>query len=189
MVDAERAAELKLASRDWPSWDLTMRQLCDLELLLNNGFSPLGGFMGRVDYEAVCAGKRLASGVLWPMPIVLDVSEEMAGKLGAGARLALRDPEGVLLAVLNVEDVWTPDRRAEVEAVYGTTNVEHPGVAHILQRTNPCYVGGRLEGLTLPTHYDFPDLRLTPADLRAEFVRLGWRRVVAFQTRNPLHRA
>ncbi len=189
LVDPDRAAELKLASRDWQSWDLTPRQLCDLELLLDGGFSPLGGFLTRQDYELVCAAMRLANGTLWPIPVVLDVPESVAGVLDAGASLALRDPEGLLLAALRVEDVWRPDREAEAHAVYGTTNREHPGVGHLLDRTHPWYVGGRLEGVQLPVHYDFRSLRLTPRELRAEFARLGWRRVVAFQTRNPLHRA
>lgn len=189
LVGAERAAELQAQSRDWPSWDLTPRQLCDLELLLNGGFSPLRGFMGRRDYESVCASMRLASGALWPIPVVLDVPEATAKVLARPSTLALRDPEGVMLGVLHVEEVWQPDLPAEAEAVYGTTSREHPGVAHLLDRTHPFYVAGRLEGICLPARYDFPHLRLTPAELRAEFTRLGWRRVVAFQTRNPMHRA
>jgi sulfate adenylyltransferase len=189
LVDAERAARLKVASRNWPSWDLTPRQLCDLELLLSGGFSPLVGFLTRADYESVCGNMFLGNGILWPIPITLDVPESLARQLGPGATLALRDPEGVLLAVLHIEEVWQPDRRAEAEAVFGTTNREHPGVAHLLDQTHSFFVGGRLEGMQPPTHYDFRSLRLTPAELRAEFARLGWRRVVAFQTRNPLHRA
>jgi len=189
LVDTDRAQALKAASRDWPSWDLTPRQLCDLELLLNAGFSPLTGFLTRADYESVCARMRLASGILWPMPIVLDVSEDFAAKAGPGATIALRDPEGLMLAALHVEDLWRPDRAAEAEAVFGSTNREHPGVAHLLDRSNPVYLGGKLEGLQLPIHYDYRALRHTPAELRTEFARLGWRRVVAFQTRNPLHRA
>lgn len=189
LVDADRAAELKIASRDWPSWDLTSRQLCDLELLLSGGFSPLCGFMTRADYEAVCGSMRLADGTLWPIPIVLDVPEEFATKLGAGTMIALRDPEGVLLAALHVEDVWRPDRQLEGGAVYGTTSCDHPGVAHLFEATYPVYIGGRLEGVELPVHYDFRPLRLTPRQLRAEFQRLGWRKIVAFQTRNPMHRA
>ena len=184
-----RSAELHAASRDWPSWDLTPRQLCDVELLLNGGFSPLQGFMARADYENVCCSMRLKDGLLWPIPIVLDVTEEFAGSIGPGSTVALRDPEGVMLAALEVHEVWRPDRTAELQMVYGTTSAHHPGVAHILQRTNPWYVGGRLEGIQLPTHYDFRSLRLAPAELRAEFVRLGWRRILAFQTRNPMHRA
>jgi sulfate adenylyltransferase len=189
VVDEARAAELQAASRDWSSWDLTPRQLCDLELLLNGGFSPLRGFMGRRDYEAVRDRMRLADDTLWPIPIVLDVSATFAGGLQPGDPLALRDEEGVMLAALYVEDVWQPDRLAEAEAVYGTTDREHPGVAHVIEQTQPWYVGGRLEGIRLPRHYDFRSLRLTPAELRAALGRLGWRRVVAFQTRNPMHRA
>jgi sulfate adenylyltransferase len=189
LVPPDRAAEIKLASRDWSSWDLTARQLCDLELLLSGGFSPLSGFLNRADYEAVCASMRLADGTLWPMPVVLDVPEATARQLKPGTSLGLRDPEGVLLAALQVDEVWEPNRLAEAEAVYGTTSREHPGVAYLLEQTHSFYVGGRLEGVQLPVHYDFRTLRLSPPELRAEFVRLGWRRVVAFQTRNPLHRA
>lgn len=186
----ERSTELKAHSREWPSWDLTARQLCDLELLLSGGFSPLRGFMNRADHEAVCHKMHLSSGVIWPMPITLDVTEDFAKKLTPGSsKVALRDPEGVMLAVLNVEDVWQPDRKDEAKSVFGTTSPVHPGVDYVLNKSNPWYVGGRLEGLQLPTHYDFRVLRLTPAELRAEFSRMGWRRVVAFQTRNPMHRA
>jgi sulfate adenylyltransferase len=189
VVDDERAAELKAASADWPSWDLTPRQACDLELLLNGGFSPLRTFLGQADYESVCAEMRLVDGTLWPMPICLDVPEEFAATIPPGRSVALRDAEGVMLAVLHVEEIYRPDREAEAQAVFGTTNPEHPGVGHLLNRTHPCYVSGRLEGMQLPLHYDFRPLRLTPAELRHEFHRLGWTRVVAFQTRNPMHRA
>jgi sulfate adenylyltransferase len=189
IVSHDRAAELKAASRDWPSWDLTPRQLCDLELLLNGGFSPLTGFMGRADYESVCTSMRLSNGAVWTMPITLDVPEDLAGKLARGSSLALRDHEGVMLAVLHVEDVWRPDREREAQDVFGTTSREHPGVAYLLDKSHPFYVGGRLEGIRLPSHYDFPSLRLTPAQLRAEFARRGWKKIVAFQTRNPMHRA
>ena len=189
IVDPERREELRKSSRDWPSWDLTPRQLCDLEMLLSGAFSPLDGFLGRADYESVCDRMRLADGTLWPIPVVLDLPEDVATTLPEGASLALRDPEGTMLAALHVEERWTPDRRAEAETVYGTASTEHPGVAHVLERTHPVYVSGRLEGVERPTHYDFRELRLTPAELRAEFTRLGWRKVVAFQTRNPMHRA
>jgi sulfate adenylyltransferase len=189
LVDPARAGELREASRAWLSWNLTPRQLCDLELLLNGGFSPLRGFMTRADYEPVCASMRLAGGTLWPIPITLDVPEELAQRVKLGSVLALRDPEGVMLAALHVEEVWRPELSTEAETVYGTVNQEHPGVAHLLQRTHPYYVGGRLEGIQLPIHHDFRSLRLSPAELRAKFAHLGWRRVVAFQTRNPVHRA
>jgi len=190
IAPSERSNELKAHSREWPSWDLTERQLCDLELLLSGGFSPLRGFMNKADYESVCHRMHLSNGLIWPMPITLDVKEEFARTLTPGSsKIALRDPEGVMLAVLQVEDVWQPDRQEEAKSVFGTTSPAHPGVGYLLSRSHPWYVGGRLEGTQLPTHYDFRPLRLTPAELRAEFARRGWRRVVAFQTRNPMHRA
>jgi sulfate adenylyltransferase len=186
----ERSAELKAQSREYPSWDLTARQSCDLELLLSGGFSPLRGFMSRPDYDGVCHNMRLKSGVLWPMPITLDVTETFAKTLKPGSsKIALRDPEGVMLAVLSVEDVWQPDRAAEAKAVFNSTSVAHPGADYAMNKSNPWYVGGTLEGLQMPSHYDFRALRLTPAELRTEFARLGWRQLVAFQTRNPMHRA
>jgi sulfate adenylyltransferase len=189
IVSPERAAELQSTSRDWPSWDLTPRQTCDLELLLNGGFSPLRGFMSRADYESTCTRMRLADGKIWPIPIVLDVSDEFVRMLGSRTSIALRDPEGVMLAALGVEELWQPDRRKEARAVYGTTSPVHPGANHACELTNSWYVAGQLEGIQRPSHYDFRSLRLSPPELRAEFMRLGWRRVVGFQTRNPMHRA
>jgi sulfate adenylyltransferase len=146
--------------------------------------------MNRADYEGVCHNMRLANGLLWPMPITLDVSEEFAKKLTPGSsKIALRDPEGVMLAVLSVEDVWQPDRKAEAKAVFNSTSSAHPGADYAINKANPWYVGGTLEGMQMPAHYDFRSLRLTPAELRAEFQRMGWTRIVAFQTRNPMHRA
>src|SRR3989441_1446315 len=189
LVDDDRASDLKKQSADWPSWDLTPRQLCDLELLLSGGFSPLRGFLSRADYESVCDSMRLTDGTLWPMPVTLDVPDDVAAPLGSGATLALRDPEGVMLAALHVSEVWQPDLSAEAQRVFGTTDPRHPGVAHLLQRTATHYVAGTLEGLQAPVHYDYRDLRLTPAEVRAQFAKLAWRRVVAFQTRHPLPRA
>lgn len=185
----ERVAELKDNSKNWPSWDLTPRQLCDLELLMDGSFSPLTGFLGSRDHAAVCESRRLTSDILWPIPVVLDVPKEFAGRLGKGVTLALRDPEGVMLAALHVDEVYEPDRAGEAQAVYGTTSTDHPGVKHLLESTHPVYVGGRVEGIQLPSHYDYRLLRRTPAEQRARFTQLGWREVVAFQTRNPMHRA
>jgi sulfate adenylyltransferase len=189
MADEDRVAELKAASKTWPSWDLNSRQLCDLNLLLCGGFSPLDRFLRRADYEAVCEGMRLADGTLWPIPITLDLPEKLAGDLGPGSALALRDPEGVMLAVLHVDEVWRPDLGSEAQRVYGTRDVKHPAVDYLLNHSHPAYVAGRVEGVQAPRNYDFPALRLSPSELRHEFVRTGWRKIVAFQTRNPLHRA
>jgi sulfate adenylyltransferase len=189
VVGPERAAELKAASREWPSLELSARQICDLELLLGGGFSPLRGFLGRSNYDSVCRSMRLADGTLWPIPVTLDVPDAVAERIGPGDMLALRDPEGTMLAALRVGEIWRPDREAEAVAVYGTVDRGHPGVQYLLEETHPTYVGGTVEGLQLPPHYDFVTLRHTPRELRAQFAELGWRRVVAFQTRNPMHRA
>src|SRR5207237_9866671 len=127
VVDAERAACLKAAAADWPWWLLTPRQICDIELLMNGAFSPLRTFLGQADYENVCSEMRLADGTIWPMPVTLDLPEELAGQVN-GQSLALRDLEGVILAVLHVDEVYTPDREAEAHHVFGTTNTAHPGV-------------------------------------------------------------
>jgi sulfate adenylyltransferase len=189
MAGAERAAELRDASRDWPSWDLTARQLCDLELLVTGGFSPLTGFLGPDDHRSVCSSMRLADGTLWPLPVTLDVPPEVAGGFDAGASVALRDPEGVMLAALHVEAVYAPDRAAEAYAVFGTGDPRHPGVARLLDQTHPCYIGGRVEATAPPVHHDHRALRLAPAELRQRFAGRGWRRVAALHTRRPLHRA
>jgi sulfate adenylyltransferase len=140
IVGPERVAELQKESRHWPSWDLSPRQLCDIELLLNGGFSPLRGFLSRSDYESVCARMRLTNGLVWPIPVTLDVTDEFAGAVSSDTMVALRDPEGVMLARLCVKEVWRPDRIAEARAVYGTTNLHHPGVKHLLEQTHPWYV-------------------------------------------------
>jgi sulfate adenylyltransferase len=177
------------AFHNLPSWPLTPRQLCDLELLMSGGFAPLSGFLGRADHEAVCEHMRLADGTLWPIPVVLDVPEDIAKALRTEGLLGLRDGEGALLAVLHCEEIWRPDRRAEAQLVYGTESRAHSGVRQLLDATHDFYVGGRIEALRMPVHHDFPALRLSPSALKAEFARRGWRQVVAFQTRNPMHRA
>jgi sulfate adenylyltransferase len=188
-VSPKRAAEIKDQSRDWPSWDLTPRQICDLELICNGGFSPLKGFMRKADYESVCDKMRLADGTLWPMPITLDISKEFAEKLKPGTNVALRDAEGVMLAVITVDDIWEPNREAEAKKVFGTTDLTHPAVSYLMNQSKPIYIGGPVECLQLPLHYDYKSLRHAPAQLREEFAKRGWRKVVAFQTRNPMHRA
>ncbi len=187
---SERKADAeKIAAGNYAAWDLTQRQVCDLDLLMNGAFSPLEGFLGKDDYESVCETMRLTSGVLWPLPITLDVSEAFAGEITVGETIALRDPEGVLIATLEVTDIWTPDLASEAERVYGTTDDLHPAVDYLLNRSHPVYLGGRIRGIEPPTYYDFKLLRDTPSELRGRFRKLGWRKVVAFQTRNPLHKA
>jgi sulfate adenylyltransferase len=188
-LDQAAAREEKARARDLPSLDLTMRQLCDIELLLNGAFSPLDGFLNEQDYERVVSEMRLASGVLWPMPINLDVTSAFADKLALGDRIALRDGEGVLIATMEVSSVYRPNKELEARSVFGTTDEKHPGVSYLMQRSNEVYLGGKLRGVEAPMHYDFKHLRDTPKELRDRFQKLGWRKVVAFQTRNPIHRA
>lgn len=179
----------RLLAKNYKSWNLTERQICDLDLLANGAFSPLSGFLGRDDYERVCSDMRLVDGNLWPIPITLDVTETFSAQIVIGEVIALRDPEGLLLATMTVEQVWTPDLMNEAEQVYGTTDDSHPTVAYLKYQSNPVYVGGKIFGVQPPVHYDFKLLRETPLELRERFRQLGWRNVVAFQTRNPLHRA
>jgi sulfate adenylyltransferase len=188
-VSYDSAAKLKIEAGELLSWDLTPRQVCDLELLMNGGFAPLKGFLGREDYDRVVAEMRLADGTLWPMPITLDVSEAFAAKVEEGQDIALRDPEGVILAILSVNDKWTPDKAAEATNVFGSDDVAHPAVNYLHHKAGPVYLGGPVIGIQQPVHYDFRARRNTPNELRAYFRKLGWRRIVAFQTRNPLHRA
>jgi sulfate adenylyltransferase len=185
---AERQEE-KRRARDMRSWDLTMRQICDVELLLNGAFSPLEGFMTQADYGGVVERMRLASGVLWPMPVTLDVTEEFAAELKTGETIALRDQEGVLIATLEVGDIYRPDKAREAQGVFRTTDEAHPAVRYLMRQAHPVYVGGKLRGVEAPNHYDFKHLRDTPREMRERFKKLGWRKVVAFQTRNPMHRA
>ncbi|MCZ6554181.1 MAG: bifunctional sulfate adenylyltransferase/adenylylsulfate kinase [SAR324 cluster bacterium] len=189
MATHEERARLKAESVEFPSIDLTGQQLCDLELLVHGGFSPLRGFLGRTDYDSVLEHMRLADETVWPMPIVLAVPQATAEGLSEGSRVALRDPEGTMLAVLEIEEIWDRDRKREAEAVFGSLHEEHPGVRATLDDPGQVCLSGKVTGVQPAAHHDFTELRYTPADLRSEFTRLGWRLVTAFQTRNPLHRA
>ncbi len=188
-VSDTELADAKTHAGTLSDWDLTARQICDLELLLNGGFSPLEGFLNKDDYQKVLSDMRLVDGTLWPIPINLDVSTEFAAKLEQGDEFVLRDAEGVAIAIMTAETIWSPDFDAEAQAVYGTTDKKHPAVAYLQQHSNPVYIGGRVRGLQATVHYDCKHLRHDPIKLRTLFEKLGWQRVVAFQTRNPMHRA
>jgi sulfate adenylyltransferase len=171
------------------SWNLNRRQLFDTELLLNGAFSPLRGFLTQRDYDSVLSSMRLADGTLWPMPINLDVSADFAKSITLGDNIALRDAEGVLIANMTVTDCWAVDKTVEANAVFGSTDPHHPGVHYLLHETGDYYLGGTLVGVTAPFYYDFKEHRYSPAQLRAYFEKQNWSNVIAFQTRNPLHRA
>jgi sulfate adenylyltransferase len=188
LVHFRRIEELKNGALGYPSIELNSRQLCDLELLLNRAFYPLTGYLNKQDYESVLDSMRLSDGTVWPIPICLDVSEKTAETLDVGQPLALRDEEGFLLAILTIEDIWKPDKKMEARCVFGTDDHRvHPGVRYLYEEVGNWYIGGSLEGVQLPVHYDFRELRLTPADTHREFLENGWRNVVGFQTEKHLH--
>lgn len=188
MVDEERAAVLKEISMNLPDITLTNRQLCDLELLATGAFSPLDGFMTRPDYESVLDRMRLQSNVLWPIPVCLGISDIQAKTLEAGQSVTLRDQEGFLLAIMHIEDIWPVDRDKEALLVYGTTDRNHQGVGYLFNTEGGHYLGGKIEVLSLPLHFDFKQLRMAPSEIRNIYRKLGWHRVVGFQTRNPIQR-
>ncbi len=188
IVHSCRAKQLRSEAVHLLSTDLNRRQLRDLESLLNRAFYPLAGFLGQDDYESVLKEMRLTDGSVWPIPICLDVNEEFAASLQPGQCIGLNDQEGFLLAILTISDIWKADKKAEAKAVYGTENPEkHPGVQTLFSEVKDWYIGGTVEGVTLPIHYDFCDLRLTPAESNRRFLQYGWRRVVGFHTREYLH--
>ena len=188
-VAPDVAAKLKVEAGSMPSWDLTARQACDLELLMNGGFHPLRGFHSEADYNGVVENMRTADGTLWPIPITLDVSEKFAETVAKGGRIALRDAEGVILAVMTVTDKYVPNKANEAAKVFGADDLAHPAVNYLHNIAGPVYLGGPVVGLQAPIHYDFKSRRDTPNELRTYFRKVGWDKVVAFQTRNPLHRA
>ncbi|KAI2455116.1 Sulfate adenylyltransferase, partial [Ophidiomyces ophidiicola] len=189
--DAPRHAELSAEAESLPAVTLTERHLCDLELILNGGFSPLEGFMNEQDYNGVVENVRLADGNLFSIPITLDVSQETIDSAGIapGARITLRDfRDDRNLAILTVDDVYRPDKEKEAKEVFGGDK-EHPAVQFLFNQTKDFYVGGKIEAVNKLNHYDYVGLRYSPAELRLHFDKLGWTKVVAFQTRNPMHRA
>ncbi|KIK67197.1 hypothetical protein GYMLUDRAFT_37261 [Collybiopsis luxurians FD-317 M1] len=190
--DANISSQLREEAAELGDIVLTERQLCDLELITNGGFSPLEGFMNEKDYKSVVDTLRLADGTLFPIPITLDVSKDKIDQLSIkpGSRLTLRDPrDDEPLAIITVEDIYAPDRVKEAEQVFGADDPAHPSVAYLRNRVQDFYIGGALQAIRAPTHVDYVALRYTPSELRSHFKKLSWRKVVAFQTRNPMHRA
>lgn len=188
LVDEDQHQVLKPLTQTMPDVILNDRQICDFELLATGVFSPLKGFMRKIDYESVLDRMRLESGKLWPIPICLDIPENLAGTLEIGQSVTLRDAEGFLLGIMNVEDLWQVKPEKEALAVYGTTDTEHPGVEYLYHKSGKFYIGGEIQALNLPIHSDFKQIRQTPAEIRATFSKLGWKKIVGFQTRQPIHR-
>ncbi len=167
-------------------FNLKDRQLFDLELLMVGGFAPLEGFMNETEYQSVVSDMRLGDGSLFPIPIVLDIPD--SADFAEGESILLCDPFGNPLATMEVNSRYQPNKLREAEAVYGTTDMLHPGVRYLLNQMHDTYIGGKITKLQLESRHDFKDLRYTPAELKAVFKEKGWDTVVAFQTRNPMHR-
>ena len=189
LVHFRRTEDLREEALGYPAFDLSARQLCDLELLLTRAFYPLAGYMTEAQYRSVLNEMRLPDGTVWPIPVCLDVPADFARQLRPGDSVALNDGEGFLLAVLRISDIFPADKEAEMRQVYGTADPgRHPGVHRLLHDTGDYYLGGAVEGLHLPIHYDFTELRLGPAEIHRRFYQHGWRRVAAFHTEDYLHR-
>lgn len=184
IAGAERAASIQLQALEMPSIDLDWSRICQLELLLNGALSPLQGYMGRADLENVLKTLKLADGSAWPYPVTLAVDAETARTLQPGQSVALRDGEGFMPAVLHIGEIWPADPEAESAMADGSgVQLSAP-----LARPGQFYLAGRVEGIALPPRHDFPGERHTPAQLREQFGRRGWRRVLGFQPGQPMHR-
>ena len=179
----------KIESNNYKTWVLTDRQICDLELIMDGSFSPLIGFLNEDDYNSVLDTMKLTNGSVWPIPINLDVNNEFIESISDDFSITLRDKEGFAIAILDIESKWKPNKENEALKIYNTKNPEHPGVNYILNQTHDWYIGGKVRVLQNPKHYDYANLRLTPARVKEKISEMGWNRVVAFQTRNPMHRA
>ena len=188
LVTGEEREELGRGVADLPTIELDSRTTSDFELLANGGFSPLTGFMGEAEYHSVVENMKLSNGLPWSIPVNLSVSESRAADLTPGVRADLRDEEGFPLGVIDIKDVYRRDKTREAEQVFRTSDEAHPGVA-ALYASGDLVLGGSVKALRLPDHGNFPDHRQTPAQTRAAFAERGWRTVVGFQTRNPIHRA
>lgn len=188
VTDDARKATLAAAAETAPRIKLPAREQCDLELLAVGAMSPLNGFMNEADFHGVCDNMRLSSGLPWSVPITCSVSQAEADKIDIGAQVALTDDTDRLLAILTVEQKYAHDKKKEAEKVYRTTDEAHPGVAVVNTQGDVC-LGGPIEVLTPRHEPEFTEYRLTPAQTRNTFSEKGWETVVAFQTRNPIHRA
>jgi len=188
LVSEKQQMILKKLSSSMPDVILNDRQICDFELLTTGVFSPLKGFMKQIDYESVLDRMRIESGELWPVPICLDIPQSLAVTLETGQSVTLRDPEGFLLGIMNIEDIWPLDMEKEALAIYCTQDKSHPGVDYLYSKSGKYYIGGEVQALSLPIHPDFKQIRNTPAEVRKIFSKLGWKRIVGFQTRQPIHR-
>jgi sulfate adenylyltransferase len=189
VADADTGAALKAEAVNLPKVVVSERELSDLEMLAVGALSPLIGFQGSDDYHSVLETMHLTNGLPWAIPVTLSLTDDEAHRLGGADAVALLPAEGAeAIAVLRVQQIFTRDKVKEAVSVYRTDDQEHPGVKALYEAGDNC-VAGTLEVIALPAHDDFVNYRLTPAETRAAFRERGWKTVVGFQTRNPIHRA
>jgi len=171
------------------SLTLTLKQQCDLEMISNGAFSPLLTFNNQKDYEEVLLNNKLLNGAIWPIPIVLDVPDKFLKALDKNEHISLRNAEGFLLAILKVKEFWSPNKKDEANSVFKTIDQNHPGVDYLFNHTNSNYISGELVPIQSNKYFDFTHLRKSPQEVRDLFRSNHWKDVIAFQTRNPMHRA
>lgn len=192
IVSPAEAKSLASEAANLPTITLSTKQACDLEMIAIGAFSPLTGFVKKADFESICRNMRLSSGEVWPIPITLAVDEAVKATLKQGGRAALKHADGTLMAVIDVEEIYSHDKKLELPNVFRTEDPTHPGVQAVLEEGD-WLVGGTVHVLTVTPEVEpseqFTEYRFTPAQTRAEFAKRGWKTVAAFQTRNPIHRA
>ncbi len=182
---------MKKKNNNQINYFLSDRQKSDLELILNGGFSPLVTFNSKKDYDSILDNLTLRDGSVWPIPITLDLTHNFikTNLIEVNSILQLREKEGFINATLKISEIWKIDKEKEALQIYGTNDIKHPGVSYLFNKTGDYYITGKLKKISLPKHYDYRELRHTPDKLKLEFQKMGWDKVVAFQTRNPMHRA
>lgn len=188
LIQSQERARLTEKAKGLKSLRLNRRKMCDLEMLAIGAYSPLEGYLTRKDYESVVTSMRLANGLPWSIPITFRVAKEQAGHLKEGEGIALKDDSDRTLAILHLEEKYSYEKTKAAIAVYGTESPEHPGVDALYKRGD-VLLGGKVGVLELPANREFLSYRLTPQETRKAFRDRGWKSVVGFQTRNPVHRA
>ena len=188
-LSADELSEYSELSNNISSLTLSLKQQCDLEMISNGAFSPLSTFNNQKDYEEILLNNKLSNGLVWPIPIVLDVPDQFLKSLDKNEYISLRNTEGFLLAILKVNEFWAPDKKEEANLVFKSNDLNHPGVDYLFNHTNNNYISGELVPIQENKYFDFTHLRKSPQEVRDFFRLNNWKDVIAFQTRNPMHRA
>ena len=188
-LSADELSEYSELSNNISSLTLSLKQQCDLEMISNGAFSPLSTFNNQKDYEEILLKNKLSNGLVWPIPIVLDVPDQFLKSLDKNEYISLRNTEGFLLAILKVKEFWAPNKKEEANLVFKSNDPNHPGVDYLFNHTNNNYISGELVPIQENKYFDFTHLRKSPQEVRDFFRLNNWKDVIAFQTRNPMHRA